>query len=61
MKFLDCSPSTDVGYVDEADQFYNNPMKWLNKRYNNLQNASSLPTHVVLFDVLLNVSIQYMY
>ena len=57
MNFLDCSPSMNTSYVDVADQFYKNPLNWLNKAFHESgQNKSTLPTHIVLFDVLRNVS-----
>lgn len=52
MQFLTCEPNLEgaEGYVDEADTFYNIPLLWLG------QHASpykSVPTHVVMFDVLV--------
>lgn len=58
MKFLDCSPSKKQGYVDEADQFYQNPKKWLYESCKNKQELPDLilPSHIIFFDVLLKVS-----
>jgi hypothetical protein len=53
MRFLDCSPSEQPGYIDEADRFYKNPQKWLNETFNKKQD---LPSHIIFFDVLFKVS-----
>uniref|UniRef100_A0A8C5I303 Mannosyltransferase n=1 Tax=Gouania willdenowi TaxID=441366 RepID=A0A8C5I303_GOUWI len=50
MRFLECPP--DLGqehYADEAESFYIKPLLWLT---NSFTNTSSLPTHLVLFNVL---------
>uniref|UniRef100_A0A672YEG5 Mannosyltransferase n=1 Tax=Sphaeramia orbicularis TaxID=375764 RepID=A0A672YEG5_9TELE len=50
MRFLECRP--DLGqedYVDEADIFYRDPLLWLRTLF---PYKSSLPTHLLLFDVL---------
>lgn len=50
MRFLECPPDLgEDGYVEEAAQFYKNPLLWLR---NSFPYKSSLPTHLVLFDVL---------
>ncbi|XP_059212503.1 GPI mannosyltransferase 3 [Centropristis striata] len=50
MRFLECPPDLgEEGYVDEADQFYVDPLHWLRTSF---PYKSSLPTHLVLFDVL---------
>ncbi|XP_074474789.1 GPI alpha-1,2-mannosyltransferase 3 [Sebastes fasciatus] len=50
MRFLECPPYLgEEGYVDEADQFYDEPLHWLRTSF---PYKSSLPTHLVLFDVL---------
>ncbi|TKS70126.1 GPI mannosyltransferase 3 [Collichthys lucidus] len=50
MKFLECPPDLgEEGYVNEADRFYDNPLHWLRTSF---PYKSSLPTHLVLFDVL---------
>ena len=56
MKFLDCSPSEQPGYVDEADLFYKNPSSWLNEMFNK---KKAPPSHIVFFDVLLKVCFQF--
>lgn len=61
MKFLDCTPNTKPGYIDEADQFYKNPMKWLNENYKGEQETYHLPSHIVLFNVLLKVSCRFFF
>ncbi|XP_068693820.1 GPI mannosyltransferase 3-like isoform X2 [Montipora foliosa] len=33
MRILECPPSGEEGYVDEADQFYLNPSSWLQKEF----------------------------
>jgi len=49
-RFLHCEPnlSGSTNYTEEADQFYADPVKWLEV---NLQ-SSTKPTHLVMFDVL---------
>ncbi|XP_041794364.1 GPI mannosyltransferase 3 [Chelmon rostratus] len=50
MRFLECPPDLgEEGYVDEADRFYEDPLHWLRTSF---PYKSSLPTHLVLFDVL---------
>ncbi|XP_035011507.1 GPI mannosyltransferase 3 [Hippoglossus stenolepis] len=50
MRFLECPPDLgEDGYVDEADRFYDNPLHWLRTSF---PYKSSLPTHLVFFDVL---------
>uniref|UniRef100_A0A182PZW1 Mannosyltransferase n=1 Tax=Anopheles farauti TaxID=69004 RepID=A0A182PZW1_9DIPT len=53
VRFLRCEPNlTDQpNYVDEADQFYDNPMGWIRKNLP-VHPLSALPSHVVAFDVL---------
>ncbi|XP_069851463.1 GPI mannosyltransferase 3 isoform X1 [Dipodomys merriami] len=51
MRFLQCPPdlSGKSQYLDEADVFYQNPLKWLHKEFP--ENAS-LPTHLIIFSAL---------
>ncbi|XP_008335169.1 GPI mannosyltransferase 3 [Cynoglossus semilaevis] len=50
MKFLECPPDLgQEGYVDEAKTFFTEPLHWLTVTFSN---QSSLPTHLILFDVL---------
>ncbi|XP_034536330.1 GPI mannosyltransferase 3 [Notolabrus celidotus] len=50
MRFLECPPDLgEEGYIDEADIFYDDPLHWLRTSF---PYKSSLPTHLVLFDVL---------
>lgn len=49
MRFLDCSPSDEPGYVDEADRFKAHPVSFLYSMFNG-RNAEELPSHIVLFD-----------
>ncbi|XP_070762231.1 GPI mannosyltransferase 3 isoform X2 [Enoplosus armatus] len=52
MRFLECPPDLgEEGYVDEAGRFYDDPLHWLRTSF---PYKSSLPTHLVLFDVLEN-------
>lgn len=53
LRFLTCEPNFDKkqNYVDEADLFYNEPMKWI-RSHLPVHPRSALPTHVVLFDIL---------
>ncbi|XP_073159909.1 GPI mannosyltransferase 3 isoform X2 [Lepidochelys kempii] len=50
MRFLRCPPDLtgNESYLDEADIFYSNPLKWLNEEFYN----GTLPTHLVFFSVL---------
>uniref|UniRef100_A0A452HQW6 Mannosyltransferase n=1 Tax=Gopherus agassizii TaxID=38772 RepID=A0A452HQW6_9SAUR len=50
MRFLRCPPdlTEKESYLDEADIFYSNPLKWLNEEFCN----GTLPTHLVFFSVL---------
>lgn len=54
MRFLTCNPNFKEvdNYIDEADQFYQDPALWLRKNYPVFP-RSSLPTHVVTFDILV--------
>ena len=54
MRFLDCTPSKQPGYIDEADRFYKNPQNWLDKTCTKKQ--GNLPSYLIFFDVLLQVS-----
>lgn len=50
MRFLECPPDLgQEGYVDEADIFYRDPLLWLRTSF---PYKSSLPTHLLLFNVL---------
>lgn len=53
MRFLSCEPNfknTD-NYLDEADKFFEAPMKWIRANLP-VHPVSALPTHVVVFDTL---------
>lgn len=53
MRFLECPPDLgEEGYFDEADRFYEDPLLWLRTSF---PYKSSLPTHLVLFNVLEKV------
>ena len=58
MRILECPPSDKQGYIDEADQFYMNPLSWLNEQFENSSDHRevNLPTHIVMYNVLLTVS-----
>lgn len=50
MRFLECPPDLgEEGYFDEAEGFYHAPLLWLKTSF---PHASSLPSHLVFFDVL---------
>lgn len=55
MNFLECPPDLEDHdtYVDEADLFYISPLAWLNAEF---YNSMRLPTHLVMFSVLEQVS-----
>jgi phosphatidylinositol glycan class B len=52
MRFLTCEPnlSKKEHYIDEADDFYNDPLHWLKKEYH--FQGKSPPSHIVYFNVL---------
>lgn len=54
-RILRCEPNLyDVSnYTDEADVFFENPIKWLEETYT-LLNIQDLPSHIVMFDGLSN-------
>ncbi|XP_053720481.1 GPI mannosyltransferase 3 [Synchiropus splendidus] len=50
MRFLQCPPNLgEDGYEDEAETFYTEPLHWLRTSF---PDKYSVPTHLVLFDVL---------
>ncbi|XP_072430573.1 GPI mannosyltransferase 3 isoform X1 [Chiloscyllium punctatum] len=51
MHFLECPPDLtgNNSYVDEADLFFEEPLKWLNIRFSG---QASLPTHLVFYNVI---------
>lgn len=64
MRILECPPSDEPGYIDEADQFFMHPSLWLLEHFGSLsgqQEKVRLPTHIVLYNVLLPVSLSFLY
>jgi GPI mannosyltransferase 3 len=53
MRFLTCEPSFEnqENYLDEADKFYEAPMKWIRANLP-VHPVDALPSHVVIFDTL---------
>lgn len=53
LRYLSCEPNFahESNYVDEADQFYKAPSKWI-RSHLPVHPISALPSHVVVFDVL---------
>jgi phosphatidylinositol glycan class B len=51
MRFLTCEPNLqhNATYVDEAELFYANPGRWLERDY---PLRKSVPSHIVSFEVL---------
>lgn len=50
MRFLECPPDLgEEAYVDEAERFYEEPLLWFRTSF---PYESSLPTHLIMFDVL---------
>ena len=49
------SLSVDQSYEDTEEQFYAEPFQWLAARYHGNQEGKPLPTHLVMFDVLVPV------
>ncbi|KAM4829120.1 GPI mannosyltransferase 3 [Thomomys bottae] len=51
MRFLQCPPdlSGNSQYLDEADVFYQDPLKWLHREF---PEDISLPTHLIIFSAL---------
>ena len=54
MRFLTCEPNfkNEPNYLDEADTFYEAPMKWIRSNLP-VHPVNALPTHVVVFDTLV--------
>ena len=54
MRFLSCEPNFKgaENYVDEADRFYEAPMKWI-RSHLPVHPVSALPTHVIVYDTLV--------
>jgi len=55
MRFLTCEPNlTNISdYVDEADRFYEDPVKWLKSEVTRGPNKR-IYSHIVMFDSLEN-------
>lgn len=56
MKFWDCSPSDEIGYIDQADQFKADPLGFVTNYYDiegDSTKKSPLPSHFILFDQYL--------
>lgn len=53
MRFLTCEPNfkQENNYKDEAEKFYEAPMKWI-RSHLPVHPVSALPTHVVVYDTL---------
>lgn len=53
MRFLTCEPNfkKEENYLDEADKFYEAPMKWI-RSHLPVHPINALPTHVVVYDTL---------
>eukprot|EP00250_Pteridium_aquilinum_P023112 c26218_g1_i1 orf=91-1770(+) len=49
MRFFDCSPSDELGYVDESDRFLAEPATFLHSFF---KDTVQLPSHFVLYDSL---------
>jgi phosphatidylinositol glycan class B len=47
IKHLDCSPSSEPNYIEEADYVFSNPLRWLKERYSE---EKLLPSHLVMYD-----------
>ncbi|XP_012142029.1 phosphatidylinositol glycan anchor biosynthesis class B [Megachile rotundata] len=54
IKILTCEPNfnSNVNYTEEADEFFSNPMHWLNNYYNSDENIK-MPSHIILFDSIV--------
>ncbi|KAL7648671.1 UNVERIFIED_CONTAM: hypothetical protein RMT77_000578 [Armadillidium vulgare] len=55
IRFLTCEPNLNriENYEDEADVFFKDPLKWIDREYNaNPGQTSNLPTYVIMFDIL---------
>ncbi|KAL5481366.1 hypothetical protein EMCRGX_G021505 [Ephydatia muelleri] len=50
MQFLECNPPINPDSKDISKDFYASPLSWLASRY---QDASSLPSHLVMFNSLV--------
>ncbi|CAH0393990.1 unnamed protein product [Bemisia tabaci] len=51
IRFLTCEPNlkTLPNYSDEADRFYEDPLKWLQEEF---RNGTNLPSHIISFERL---------
>lgn len=51
MRFLTCEPNFNkqTNYLDEADQFYKGPEKFL-RSHIPIYPKSAMPTHLIMFD-----------
>ena len=56
MRFLECEPNlhNDPDYEEEAEVFYDNPGRWLQREYGG---KTQQPDYVVFFDVLEQVGL----
>ncbi|VVC37827.1 GPI mannosyltransferase [Cinara cedri] len=55
-RILTCEPNLHdtSNYTDEADIFFENPIKWLEESYSSSKIGRKLPTYIVMFDILSN-------
>jgi len=56
MRFLDCSPSNEINYLDEAERFKMDPLTFVSNYYHlddPKTRSHSLPSHFVLFSSFL--------
>ena len=49
-------PSIDPSYVNEDDEFHQDPLGWLSQEYS--QKSNLLPNIIVVYDVVSQVSVQ---
>ena len=61
MRFLTCEPNLnhDADYVDEAEQFFREPIGWLNAEYSQLA-AYKQPTHIAYYSNLHETLLPYL-
>ena len=48
MRFLTCHPNDEKGYIEEADLFFSNPVKWLLKESHDVNKYSNIVSYSAL-------------
>ena len=51
MRFLTCHPNDEMGYIEEADLFFSNPVKWLSTESRDVNKYSNIILYSALDQV----------